>query len=206
MGIDGDGSFVRWDCFCPLPLAGEHLAPISPSCDKARIQLDALAEVDGDHVPLRWAGRYLLLDKLKPGSEVEITFPITQEKVTYTYLGSPYAFEFRGDTVVSLSPGVVEPGYPTYLRDHYKTDQAPIKEKKRYVDARLIRWQAGVSKEATGKRLSAAGLNRPTLLGDRGKCRWHWQSCLWAVAKVVQERKMGTATIRSPSWPSKQST
>ncbi|MDP6438648.1 MAG: hypothetical protein QGH74_03340, partial [Candidatus Brocadiia bacterium] len=44
-----------------------------------------------------------------------------------------YTFRFKGNTVVDVSPREEGLGYPIYLRDHYKSNTAPMKEVKRYI-------------------------------------------------------------------------
>ena len=44
-----------------------------------------------------------------------------------------YTFRLRGNTVVDVSPREEGLGYPVYLRDHYKSDTAPMKAVKRYI-------------------------------------------------------------------------
>ena len=98
-----------------------------------------------------WVNKYVVLSEIRPGEEIHITFPIKEDTATYTLyqnlvMGDPlraekqYACRFRGNTLVDISPRVSLPGYPIYLRDHYRQDKAPLETKPRHVASRMITW------------------------------------------------------------------
>ena len=113
--------------------------------------------VNGVERPTLWLGNYLLLRDLKPHDVATIEFPMvtTVERWTEKTYETTYTCEFRGNTLVDISPredrprtlkchmddGSVLPcatGYPIYQRDHYKADKAPMKTVERYVSPRVV--------------------------------------------------------------------
>ncbi len=115
------------------------------------------ASVDGGPAGGFWVGRYLVLEDIGGKKEVSIEFPMAESTETYcngwegvtlsdhhtertlSFLWEPpeeltrYTFRFKGNTVVDVSPREEGLGYPIYLRDHYKSNTAPMKEVKRYI-------------------------------------------------------------------------
>ena len=104
-----------------------------------------------------WVNKHAVLCNLSPGEEIQITFPVKEETATYTLhnvLERPYftemgnslrterqyACRFRGKTLVDIQPRITMPGYPIYMRDHYRQDKAPLETKTRYVASRTIVW------------------------------------------------------------------
>ncbi|MBZ5563624.1 MAG: hypothetical protein LAP13_14540 [Acidobacteriia bacterium] len=104
-----------------------------------------------------WMNKHVLLSEIRPGEEIQITFPIKEDVATYTLynvLERPYyserghslrterqyACRFRGNTLVEISPRVSMPSYPLYLRDHFRQARAPLTTKPRYVASRKISW------------------------------------------------------------------
>ena len=104
-----------------------------------------------------WMNKHVVLSEIRPGEEIQITFPVKEDTATYTLynvLERPYFSEmgnslrterqytcrFRGNTLVDISPRVSMPGYPIYLRDHYRQAQAPLNTKDRYVTSQMITW------------------------------------------------------------------
>ena len=83
---------------------------------------------------------------------VTIDFPMVQESVTYTLPGGvwdkgglvlprrQYTIRFKGNTAVGISPRDENPKYLIYLRSHYESDKAPMKEVTRYVAPFAIDW------------------------------------------------------------------
>ena len=89
--------------------------------------------------------------------EAKVQFPVKRSTEEYTLPSyqRKYICGFRGNTSVDVSPrpdrpvlekmgsddgGIFEvrKGYPIYLRDHLKVDQAPIKKVGRFVSSKLI--------------------------------------------------------------------
>ena len=99
-----------------------------------------------------WLSNYLIVDGLRPSDVVRVEFPVREstEKYTLPSYENEYVCDFRGNTLVDLSPrgdkpvlvkmgsddgGIFEvrKGYPIYLRDHLKADEAPLKTVERFV-------------------------------------------------------------------------
>jgi len=115
------------------------------------------ATVNGVERPNLWLGNYLLLRDLKPNDVATIEFPMvtTVERWTEKTYETTYTCEFRGNTLVDISPrgdrsriqivsmddGAIYPhraGFPLYQRDHMKADRAPLKTVERYVAPRVV--------------------------------------------------------------------
>jgi len=123
------------------------------SVDRRSVQVSA---PNRSLVP-HWVNKYVVLPEIRPGEEIHITFPIKEEAATYTLYNvwerpyfseagyslrteKQYACRFRGNTLVDIKPRVSMPGYPIYLRDHYRQAQAPLATKPRYVTSQMIVW------------------------------------------------------------------
>jgi hypothetical protein len=118
--------------------------------------------LNGQAADVFWAGRYLVLEALEPKDVVTIMFalPETIERYTLKWKQSEfwkestnpgpswqpdrkpteYVCRFRGNTLVEIGPRDQGPGYPLYLRDHLKSDRAPLTKVVRYVPSRLLAW------------------------------------------------------------------
>jgi hypothetical protein len=110
---------------------------------------------------LTWLGNYLVFEAIHPGDVVTVEFPMVEEVVAYTSKGrtrshdilaaapgapeeapaqagrassrTRYTLHLKGNTLVDISPRATGVGYPIYLREHYQSDRAPVKEVTRYV-------------------------------------------------------------------------
>ena len=118
------------------------------------------SSVDGAPASPLWVNRYLMFDGVGPKAAITIEFPMVESteryhngfegvkwdvhaEVTVPFWEQPeelteYTCRFRGNTLVDIQPREESPGYPVYLRDHYKQASAPIKEVTRYVPSRII--------------------------------------------------------------------
>ena len=104
-----------------------------------------------------WLNNYLVVEDLRPSDVVRVEFPVAEstEKFTLPSYGQQYTCNFRGNTLVDISPRrdrpvlvkmgsddgglfTVRKGYPIYLRDHLKADKAPMKTAERFAAARLV--------------------------------------------------------------------
>ena len=92
-------------------------------------------------------GNFLMFDDLKPGDRIQLEFPIQERSAEYTAnsrteMEQTYKCTFRGSTVVDISPRDSSPtSYPLYVRQHMRTDKAPMKKTSRFVAERTIsRW------------------------------------------------------------------
>ena len=118
--------------------------------------------VNGAARPNLWLGNYLLVRDLRPNDVVTIEFPLvtTVERWTDKTYETTYTCEFRGNTLVDISPREDRPrstkvfmddgaisfcaaGYPLYRREHMKAGpstplRAPMKTVERLVAERLV--------------------------------------------------------------------
>jgi hypothetical protein len=85
-----------------------------------------------------WDDNYVVVDGLKPGDSVTVTFP-QQERTVFRYIGeNMYRLTLKGNTAVDINPeGTI---YPLYQRDHYRTDRAPLKQVTRFVPDDTFLW------------------------------------------------------------------
>ena len=79
-----------------------------------------------------WLGRYLIIEDLKPGDMVQITFPMVTEQVTYVVNEAEHVCTFKGN---SLIDGFTNTGSKNNL-----LSKAPEKQVKRYVHPSIIEW------------------------------------------------------------------
>ncbi len=101
-------------------------------------------------IPLVWIQNYLFLEKLKPGSNVRIAFPMREAKERYAvdsyeirgtnYLGrQSYTVTFRGNTAVAVEPKA-SAGYAIYTGDEYRAKPLPGVATSDYIPTKRIRW------------------------------------------------------------------
>ena len=93
---------------------------------------------------LRWAygfGNYLVFDALGEKDVVTIEFPMVETTEKYTVHDRQFTCQFRGNTLVDISPRPEGTGYPLYTkRSQYKAEKAPMKKVTRYVSPTIIQW------------------------------------------------------------------
>ena len=126
--------------------------------DKAAVQ----CTVNGMTASPARIGAYHVFNGLKPGDQIELAFPVVERTETYTLkwrqtefwkesteLGpnwpipeepTEYTLQFRGNTLVDISPRDDGPGYPLYLREELKAESAPMKAVERYIAPVLVKW------------------------------------------------------------------
>jgi hypothetical protein len=106
--------------------------------DRAAIK----ARVNGRPTATSWVGNYLVVDRLGPKDVIVLEFPMVERTAKYTMpFDRQYAFQFKGNTVVDVSPRDNNPtGYPIYLRDHYRQNKAPVKQVAQYVSPIILNW------------------------------------------------------------------
>jgi hypothetical protein len=84
-----------------------------------------------------WIGRYLVAD-VDPGAELELEFPLPEEKRSFTVEGILYTCRFRGNDCVSIEPRSTDPGYyPMYVD---KMSGPPTREVERYISPVVLPW------------------------------------------------------------------
>lgn len=102
------------------------------------------AEVSGAQRSPVWVGNYVVFDALKPEDALTLIFPVEETTASYTVNArtaaeQTYACTFRGSTLVDISPRDTAPtSYPLYLRDHLRSNDAPVKRVERFVPHRTI--------------------------------------------------------------------
>ena len=91
---------------------------------------------------LSWVGSYLVVDRVKGKSVIELNFPVAEQTIKRTAFGTQYTIHMRGNTVVDVSPRDTSPAtYKMYLRNHLKTGRkAPMKEVTRFVSSTIPKW------------------------------------------------------------------
>jgi hypothetical protein len=117
--------------------------------------------LNGEVVDPYWVGRYVVYGQLAGNDEIAITFPMVERTEQYSVgwegLRLPgwtewtlpkrwerpdkltrYTCEFRGNTLVDISPREEGRGYPIYLRDMYRSPVAPMREVSRYASSAVI--------------------------------------------------------------------
>ncbi len=88
------------------------------------------------------AGSWLVLQNLKGRETVTLEFPVAETTEIYTICGTPYTAQFRGSTVVDISPRETDVEefkniYPFFMRDHLKATIAPMRKAGRFVADKL---------------------------------------------------------------------
>jgi hypothetical protein len=87
-----------------------------------------------------WAGPWLLFEGLKGGEKLVVRFPMREWTERFVLDGQEYRAEFKGNTVIAISPRQGGVGYPIYERGHYRRDVAPLRRGRRYVPKAILRW------------------------------------------------------------------
>jgi len=114
-------------------------------------------QVNGRPFEPHSVGNYLAFTGTSGADVITIEFPMVETTETYTLpsYADRYTLGMKGNSVVDISPRPARPahlkqgsddgaifevgtGYPTYLRDHYKGDEAPMVETTRYVSPVII--------------------------------------------------------------------
>jgi len=94
----------------------------------------------------RFAGRYVLVDDLKPGDMIRLDFPVAVETFQRTAHARTkdetlYTINVRGNTVMDISPRDEDPlHYPFYLRHELQQTKAPIRQVERRVSDYIPGW------------------------------------------------------------------
>jgi len=104
--------------------------------------------LNGKAVRPRYIRRYLTVGDLTPGDFIELRFPLVAHDYTFTAYArtqyeKQYSFTMKANTVLDIGPREPDPAaavYPYYLRDHMKTDKAPIHTVTRRVSPIIPGW------------------------------------------------------------------
>ena len=99
---------------------------------------EVTAEVEGQPVDLKWAGRYLKTTSLSAGQVIKVTFPISERQEEAVMSCKHYELIIRGDTVVDIFP----PGQlgPLYQRAHYRQSEPRWLDVTRFVSDEQIEY------------------------------------------------------------------
>ncbi len=104
-----------------------------------------------------WLSNYLIVEGLSRRDVIKVEFPVPEstQKFTLPSYQRQYTCDFKGGTLVDIAPrgdkpvlvkmgsddgGVFEvrKGYPIYLRDHLKAENAPVKTVERFVSTKTV--------------------------------------------------------------------
>lgn len=102
------------------------------------------ADVSGQEAALDWIGNRAVFAGLNATDVITLRFPVRETTARYTVNAQTdqqqvFTCTFRGSTLVDISPRDTSPAsYPLYLRDHLRTDRAPMKSVTRFVADRSV--------------------------------------------------------------------
>ena len=98
--------------------------------------------INAKSTPPIWVANRILCDGLKPQDRVVVEFPIRRSTTKTLLRETEYTYEFKGNTVVSISPrpSASERYTDLYRREGYLKDVAPTVNTARYVAPELIQW------------------------------------------------------------------
>jgi hypothetical protein len=138
----------KWaDVYSHIPYQGRVDLKIKQSCLSVSVRVPEWIETGGDQVECtvdgkpracKWEGRYVNLGKVKGGSTVTATFPISERTVKARIGAVDYTLVIKGNTVVFIDP----PGKicPLYQRDHYRENRTLWVKETRFVSEDEIDW------------------------------------------------------------------
>ncbi|MBI2841970.1 MAG: glycoside hydrolase family 127 protein [Armatimonadetes bacterium] len=117
--------------------------------DKAKVA----CSVNDKPVDFSWSGSYVDVGKVAKGKTLKVTFPISERTESITVCSTDvqvgedktktetYTLTFKGNEIVSVLPlSTHKPCYPTYQREHYRSDQPRFVKVKRFIPDLLINW------------------------------------------------------------------
>ncbi|RKZ71850.1 MAG: hypothetical protein DRQ57_18130 [Gammaproteobacteria bacterium] len=130
-----------------IPYEGRVAIKIKQSCESLAVRMpewiadgstDVSCKVNDKPCEFTWEGRYLNLESVKKGDEVEVSFPIEERTVEQRIGGIDYTLIIKGNTVVHIDP----PGKncPLYQREHFRSNKAKLKKTKRFIPDKIINW------------------------------------------------------------------
>jgi hypothetical protein len=151
--VDDDGAQSRVHMAFSRPTAWGDVVSFRPYAGRVDLHMKASRTV-GIRVP-KWApwsevtayvnnslsrferkGGYLWLEKLRPGDVASVRYPLPIGSRTYVLGGDTYLANFKGDTVVNITPK----GYfsPLYQRNQHLQSEAPVAEQLWHLPAKEI--------------------------------------------------------------------
>ena len=93
--------------------------------------------------PYIWVGNRILISDLNQGERVIVEFPmVSRVERLRVKKDEVYTYEFKGNTVVGVSPRPPTPEGHTaiYQRDRFKQDKAPMVKVTRFIAPKLVDW------------------------------------------------------------------
>lgn len=87
--------------------------------------------------PPRYSNR-MILQNLEPGDSIVVEFDVPIWEDEYTINGDKVQLTFKGSTVIDVSPRDEGDFYQLYRRDHYRANEAPIEEVRRFIPDKTI--------------------------------------------------------------------
>jgi hypothetical protein len=118
-------------------------------------------ECHGKPIATYWVASYLMLSNLKPTDVINITFPMVETREQYTLKWKRdgwwmegtnpgpnwkndhpevFTFDFKGNTVLDVSPRPNDSAYPSFVRPEYRQDKAPMVRVRRFVSTVDLAW------------------------------------------------------------------
>ena len=133
------------DVHSHLPYTGRVEVLVKKNCSLLRVRISdwvKLEEVgctiNGKNRRPRWQGRYALLGAVKVGDMVDVTFPISERKVSVDIEKQTYSLTLKGNEVVDIYPR--GRFCPLYQRSYYRQGATRWQNVSRFVSREAIYW------------------------------------------------------------------
>jgi len=128
-----------------LPFEGKVILR-NKHAEAARVRIPAWVDVkdlkvmlNGRPIEALQPGRTVFVEGIKTGDVIELNFVLRERTDKYFIHDKTYAIQFRGSTIVDISPRNTDPGLiPTDRRDALKGTKAPVHKVKRFVAEHLL--------------------------------------------------------------------
>jgi len=109
------------DLYSYLPYEGKVKIEVKQPLEHVLVRMPSWVDVGSEKVicsvdqqtrPHTWKGRYVVLDGVKPGNYITVSFPIVERTIKERIGGVNYTLQIRGHNVVSIDPpGKLSPLY-----------------------------------------------------------------------------------------------
>ena len=96
--------------------------------------------VDGRSADPVWIGRLLLFEDLPNQVQVSVEFPVAERNEKVALDQNEYSVQFRGNTVIGISPKQEGVGYPIYEREAFRNPEAPMRDAPKYTAEKTLIW------------------------------------------------------------------
>jgi hypothetical protein len=136
----------RWmDVESYLPFEGKVILR-NKQAEAVRVRIPAWVDVknlkvllNGQPIEVIQPGRCVMVEGIKNGDVIELNFIVRERTDKYFIHDKTYTIQFRGSTVVDISPRNTDPRLiPMYQRDAMKGTKAPMHTVKRFVAENLL--------------------------------------------------------------------